>query len=163
MSDSFANFVAVLPVIKAASETLVALVVCYGVIKSLPLLRDRVKLVRENSAVKELLHEARDAADAYQLSSEGWQSAVEQLGEQIRELTRRIEASNALLASAVLYITDLHTYVKVGGSTVPPIPEDLREAIEAVISKRNPTETLKDHHVLGQAVTDYTRKRKRKT
>ena len=133
------------------AEVVIAATGVWATVKGLPLLANRLRLIQRNSDLEgqntELRRAAetyRQAAEAYQLSSEGWQSAVEQLGDEIRKLTseqsetrQEVHRLRTQLASAILYIADLHTYSRVGGAHVPPMPLDLRDAIEEVLKQRN--------------------------
>lgn len=112
-------------VIQSIAELIGACTALYGVVKALPILRDRLTLMREREAALMQAREARAAADAYRLSSEGWQSAVEQLTEEVRSVKGQ-------LASAVIYIGQLIVHVRDGGTEtdLPPIPRDLQELVD---------------------------------
>lgn len=103
----------------------------YGVVRGMPILANRVRLARERDGAIELAREARDAAEAYRISSDGWQSAVERLREQIKELTDEVHTLRAQLAAAVLYITEVQTYMRSGGA-VPKLPDALWQSFSAL-------------------------------
>lgn len=111
-----------------------------GYIKMSPWFRSQARLVRDLAEAQSLRRRAEDAANGYKLSSEGWQSAVERLGNEIRELkianqdtitklTQEVHDLNTKFTSSVLYIRELLFYVKFGGKE-PPMPDDIRDAIE---------------------------------
>lgn len=104
---------------------------CYGVVRGMPLLADRAKLVRERNGAIDMAREARDAAEAYRISSDGWQSAVERLREQVGELTSEVHTLRHQLAQAVVYITQVQQSAR-NGEPIPEMPHDLRAAFAEV-------------------------------
>lgn len=124
-----------LSLIQDLSAALAALSAAYGVIKGLPLLADRVRLMRDRESAMTNEREARDAAEAYRLSSEGWQSAVDRLREQVSDLTIEVHTLRSQLAAAILYITELQAFQRGGNVGAPPkLPEALYTAL-ATLSK----------------------------
>ncbi len=120
------------PLITAVAELVAALTAMYGVIRGIPVFRDRVHLAHEaaialseRDSALQREREARAAADAYRLSSEGWKAAVEQMCDEMRSMKRQF-------ASAIVYIGSVIGHVRSGGgeSGLPPIPAELEEALQ---------------------------------
>lgn len=139
----------------------------YASVRSIPLLANflttQVRLTRKCAALTEerdaALAKAKvatDAAEAFEMSSDGWKSTVEQIGETVQELRaqleamrkevaaaraevaasrREVHAQRELLAQSIVYITGLHTFMRVGGNP-PQMPEALRREIAAILENK---------------------------
>lgn len=145
--------------IEAGSAAIGAVSVVYATARGVHIFKGHLELsrraldaeAREHAAILRE-QEARDAAQAFRLSSDGWQSAVEMLGTQVLELKNEIAHARADVAlareqirliktelgSAVLYISDLIVHIRSGGKpeTLPPIPADLQEAVTQSLRER---------------------------
>lgn len=121
------------------SATIAALSAAYGVFRGMPLLADRLKLIRERDGAQESSREAREAAEAYRLSSEGWQSAVDRLRDQVSDLTVEVHTLRSQLAAAILYITEVQAYQRGGNVGLPPkLPTALYAALAALSREEAP-------------------------
>lgn len=146
-------------VISALAELATACVIVWGVVKTAPHFRGTVKLAGQLRATEEREHEARDAANAFRLSSEGWQAAVESISEQVFELRDEQNALRAEIASsraevqmareqirimksdqavALRYIVDLVIHIESGGGgeSRPPFPISLQESLNESLRER---------------------------
>lgn len=113
-------------VIQSLAALIGAFTALYGVIKALPILRDRVQLMRERDAAIMREREAVAAAEAFRLSSEGWQAAVDQLREEVH-------STKELLGSAIAYIARvIHSR---DSGELPPMPDDLQSLVNESLSK----------------------------
>lgn len=128
----------------------------YAAIRGIPILANRIVLVRrveqaEANAAAAMANEriATDAAKAFRLASHGWQSAVEQIGLEVSALRQEITESRAevqasrdelkkareLLAEAIIYITNIHTFMRLGGAP-PEMSSHLREELAAILDNQ---------------------------
>ncbi len=133
-----------------AAEAIVAFLAAVGALKLVPHFKSKVSLVRERDAAiaeaiasKAQLVIAEGTVQTLRDNAEGWREAmervtgdVERMTAEITELRAEMRATSAELvdvkhrfAVAVQYIAEL---IHRGSAPVPPIPEALREQIEAV-------------------------------
>ncbi len=123
----------------------------YGVLRGLPIMADRLKLIRERDEALDRARVAEEAATAFESAARGWKLAVEQVGEEVASLRSELAASREevhqsreevrkareLLAQAIVYITSLHTFMRVG-TNLPQMPPELRAEIDAILENREP-------------------------
>jgi chromosome segregation ATPase len=149
----------VFKVISAISEVATAAVIVWGILKAVPHFRGSGKLSRQLHASEEREREAKDAAGAFRLSSDGWQTAVEAISEQVLELRSEQSSLRSEIASsraevqlareqirimksdqaiALRYIIDLVIHIESGGrpETRPPFPASLQESLNESLRER---------------------------
>lgn len=124
----------------------------YAAIRGIPLLANQVKLAQRAANAEERAQQSEEAALAYQQAADGWKSVAEQTKAEVAGLRKDVASAleeahrtqddlrktRELLAQAVLYITGLHTWMRLGGGTPPPqIPTDLRAEIDAILENKS--------------------------
>jgi predicted RNase H-like nuclease (RuvC/YqgF family) len=141
MEHLMSLFVAVKEVAVAVGTLLAGGSAAYAVVKGLPILRDRTKLVHENIDLRELLEKSRETAQTYKAASDGWQSTVEQLGSEIKMLERKVDRVSHQLTDAVTWIVDAHIATR-ERRELPPLPESLADTLDKVDELRRSTDAI---------------------
>ncbi len=142
-------------------------------------LKNQVRLVHERNAMAverdaavENAKRATDAADAFELAAKGWRAAIDSIGAEVLALRAEIEASRRdvqasreelhesreelrrtreLLAEAIIYITNIHTFMRLGGAP-PEMSVNLRSELTAILAERSIAES-KEHLPSNQPPT----------
>jgi hypothetical protein len=115
------------------------LATCWKVVKAI---KPWLEIQRENNRLKKAAEEAKQERDdavatlALRDQTNEWlRKSFGEFREEFDDLKDRFEHQSQMLASALLYIVDLHQH-KSGKTPLPPMPEDLRAEFEAALERR---------------------------
>lgn len=121
--------------------------------KQVRLMRERDLAIEERDAAIANERRATNAAQSFDLAAKGWRTALEAIGDEVSALREEVHESRdevhasredlrktrELLAAAIRYITDLHTFLRLGG-IVPQMPDALRAEIDAILKNKDLSE-----------------------
>lgn len=128
---------AVIEIATAVGAVVTACSALYGTWKLIPWLKDQGELIQENRSLRLERDEARDAAKAFQQSSDGWQAAVEQMGSELAELRTEIKSLSTTLGASIMYIVECSEADR-NRRPLPEPPDELRPLIEKAYLKAHP-------------------------
>lgn len=129
----------------------------YCSIRGIPLLADRVRILRERDMAIESAAQSKEAAESYQRATEAYKTELSQVKDELGGLREEMAAAREearqtqddlrktreLLAQSVVYITNLHTFMRLGGN-MPQMPTELRNEIDAILEAKDAHEKT-DH------------------
>lgn len=127
-------------ILGSVAEAIVAALALFGLLQSLPHVQSRIRLLRERDEALQGLASARkqlaisdETVRTLTANAEGFREALDRVSSELSLMRTELADVKHRLFVAVEYIGQLidHSSVLPSSSPLPPIPEALRDEIEA--------------------------------
>jgi hypothetical protein len=117
--------------VRAIAEVCSALVTAWAMVRYVPVLMDRAKLLHDNTNLRNENASLQAMVKTMALGTDGWQKKLDGIFAEMTAMRNDINEMRATQIVATRFIADLVRYIRAGGGAddMPNIPAELRDEV----------------------------------